>query len=199
MGVHSGFGPDTAKRFMIDAGVIYKDITWNSQTNQFEGDILGATSGGVEINIEKKYRKVEVDGAYIMDVVGLNQVESEQATIKATIVELSAEMLTLAVGGVKSADIAHEGYEVIEGKYSVADNDYIENMGIFGYLAGNEKPVIFLFDNLLVTSALSIKMEDKKEAGVEIEGQANATFEQLRTRTSPWRVFYPTGEEVEVG
>lgn len=187
----SGFGENSAERLVIDAGVIYKNVSYDDTTHEFDGDLLGATTGGVEINIEKKYRKPEVDGTYVMGVKGLNLVDGVEATIKATILELSAENLRLAMGGKILAESPYQGYTVIEDRYTVDDSDYINNMAIVGTLAGNDKPIIIMFDNVLITSALNIKMEDQKEAGVEIEGSANGTYSQLQNRESPYRIIYP--------
>lgn len=186
----SGFGKDTAERLLVDSAVIYKNVKWNNSTKEFDGDLLGATTGGVEISIEKKYRKPEVDGTYLMGVKGLELVESAEATIKTTILELSADNITMAMGGKQSSSV-YDGYTQIEDNYTVSDDDYIENMAVVGTLSGKDKPIIIIFDNVLITSSLQIKTEDKKEAGIEIEGTAHATYEQLQDRKSPYRILYP--------
>lgn len=185
----SGFGKDSAKSIIIDSGVIYKNFKLTDGT--FTGDILGATQGGVEVNIEKKYRRIEVDGAFRMPVVGTEVVESEEASFTATMLELSADMLTMATGGIKTEN-AQTGYDLVEGKYTVEDGDYIQGFAISGIQNGTGKHIIFAYDNVLITSATKMKMEDKKEATVEMTGLAHASFDQLQNLKSPWHIYYPT-------
>ena len=185
----SGFGKNSAQSIIIDSGVIYKNFKLTDGV--FSGDILGATQGGVEINIEKKYRRIEVDGAFRMPVVGTEVVESEEASFTATMLELSADMLRMATGGVKKAD-AQSGYDLIEGRYTVTEDDYIQGFAITGIQNGTGKHIIFAYDNVLITSATKMKMEDKKEATVEMTGLAHATFEQLQGMQSPWHIYYPS-------
>ncbi len=191
----SGFGENSAESFVIDAGVIYKGIKYDETTKEFTGDLLGATDGGVEINIEKKYRKIAVDGTSVMDVKGLNVVDTVQATVKASLKELTSANLALSMNGkVSTSKDYGEGNIVIDDRYIVQDGDYIDNMAVVGMLSGTGDPIIFIFDNVLITSALSIKMEDGKEASIEITGQANGTYQQLQDRVSPYRIIYPGKE-----
>lgn len=192
----SGFGKNSAKSIIIDSGVIYRNFKLTDGT--FSGDILGATQGGVEINIEKKYRRIEVDGAFRMPVVGTEVVESEEASFTATMLELSADVLAMATGGVKTAN-SQTGYDLVEGKYTVDDGDYIQGFAISGIQNGTGKHVIFAYDNVLITSAAKMKMEDKKEATIEITGLAHATYEQLQGMKSPWHIYYPAAASTNGG
>ncbi|AIM63065.1 hypothetical protein [Weissella ceti] len=188
----SGFGKKSAESFVVDAGVIYKNLKFDKQTQEWSGELLGATNGGVEVTTEKKYRKMEVDGTAVMDVKGLNVVESAQATFKANLKELTAENLILSMNGKEVAtDEYGDGVRVIEDRYLVVDGDYIDNMAVVGFLSGTGEPIIFMLDNVLITSPLSLKTEDGSEAELELTGQANGTYEQLQQRKSPYRIIYP--------
>lgn len=189
----SGFGKDSAKHIIINSGVIYKNVTFDSAKPEdgfSEATLLGASQGGVEVNIQNSIRKIEVDGTYFTDVKGTNVYESGKAEFTATIVEMSPEMIAMA-GHAQVTKNAMTGYDRIDGKYTVTDDDYIENIVIVGQLNGSEKYVIFVFENVLITSDLKIKMEDKSEGSVEMTGQSNATYEQLQNKQSSWHIFYP--------
>ncbi|MCR8704183.1 hypothetical protein [Weissella cibaria] len=193
---NTGLTENSVQKLMIDAGVIYKNLTFTTETG-FTGDLLGATQGGVEINIEKKYRKIEVDGTKGRSVKGLEVVDEETATLKATLLEMTADNLALSAGGRVLETSQFSGYDQIEGKYTVDEDDYISNFGIVGNLS-NGKKIIFIFDNVLITSALNIKLEDGKEGAVELEGTSHATFDQLNAGTSNWRILTPSGETTDV-
>lgn len=185
----SGFNNGTAQNIIIDSAVIFKDFSIANGTPT--GTVLGATQGGVEINIEKKLRQIEIDGAFVMPVKGTEVVESEEATFTASLIELSTDMLKMALGGVSTPNSVN-GYDLVEGKYVVEDGDYINGLAIVGNRNGSDKKIIFVFDNVLITSAFKLKMEDKSEGVVEISGKAHASVDQLQQRKSPWHIYNAT-------
>ncbi|WP_423986830.1 hypothetical protein, partial [Klebsiella michiganensis] len=134
----------------------------DKEKEEFTGIPMGATSGGVEIKTELSYRKVEVDGAYIMDVVGLNVLESATATMKANLIELTAENLRRSLNATMTdatTDEAPAGYKIIKPKRYLEEGDYIPNMAVVGIHNGTKQPIIVALDNGLVKSGLEIKTE----------------------------------------
>jgi hypothetical protein len=189
----TGFTADSPKHFLIDAGAIFRDVIYDDEADDFDGEPIGATSGGVSVNIEQSYRKMEVDGTYVMDVVGLNRLESATCTIKASIKELSAETLRLGLNGTltnASATEAPTGYKKITSKRFLSPGDYIENIAVVGNLATG-KQVIFMIDNGLVKSNVELATKDNEETVFEVEITANASYEQLASNEFPWRIYYP--------
>ncbi|MEG0628772.1 MAG: hypothetical protein RR492_06970 [Enterococcus sp.] len=190
----TGYTKTSADNFMIDAATIFTDFKYDKDTKEFTGTPLGATQGGVEVNIEQSYRKIEADGAYVMDVVGLNVMESATATVKANLMELTAENLRRSLNATMEAatdEDAPAGYQIIKTKRYLADTDYIENMAVCGIHTGTKQPIIFALDNGLVKSPLQLKTEDNKEGVVEQEITANASYEQLAKDEFPWRIYHP--------
>lgn len=190
----TGYTKKSAENFIIDAATIFTDLKFDKEVGEFTGTILGVTEGGVEVNIEQSYRKIEADGTYLMDVVGLNVLESATASIKAPLKELTAENLKRSINGTienASADEAPAGYQVIKSKRYLEESDYIKSIAVVGIHTGTKQPVIFAIDNGLVKSPLTIKTEDGKEAVVEQEITANASYEQLAKDEFPWRIYYP--------
>jgi hypothetical protein len=185
----TGFTADSPKHFLLDAGAIFKDVVFNETTQQFEGTPLGATAGGVSVAIEQSYRKIEVDGTYIMDVMGLNRIESATCTIKASMKELSAETLRLGLNGTIE-DEAPAGTKVIRSQRFIEEGDYIPNMAVVGNMS-NGTQVIFMVDNGLVKSSMELETKDNEETVYELEITANASYQQLANNEFPWRIFYP--------
>lgn len=189
----TGYTKKTTENFIIDAATIFTDFEYSAEGG-FTGTPLGATSGGVTVNIEQTYRKPEVDGTYIMDVVGLQFMESATATVTANLKELTAENLRRSLNGtIKEADTedAPAGYKVIKTKRYVEEADYIPTIAVVGIHNGTKKPVIFQLDNGLVTSPLEMATEDNNEATVEQTITAHASYEQLAADEFPWKILFP--------
>lgn len=190
----TGYTKTSTEGFIIDAATIFTDFEYAD--GDFSGTPLGATSGGVTVTIEQSYRKPEVDGTYIMDVKGLEFMESAKCTVTANLKELSAENLRRSLNGTM-ADVAADatdapaGYKVIKTKRYVEDADYIPSMAVVGIHNGTKKPIIFKLDNGLVTSPLEIATEDNNEAVVEQTITAHASYEQLANDEFPWTIYYP--------
>lgn len=190
----SGYSSTTAKNYIIDAAVVYTNVSFDSVSGDFTGTLQGATSGGVTLTIEQSYRDIEVDGATKMKVKGNKVLESANATITANMKELTAENIRKSLNGSirdAAADEAPAGYKVIESKLNVDDDDYITNMAVVGRLSGTNKPIIAILDNVLCTSGLELGTEDNNEAVVEQTYEAHATPEQLEAETFPWKILYP--------
>lgn len=195
----TGLTKTSADNFVIDSATVFTDLKYDKDTGEFTGTPMGATSGGVEVTIEQSYRKVEVDGAYIMNVMGLNVLESATASVKANLIELTAENLARSVNGTlesTSEEEAPSGYRVIKQKRYLEEGDYIASVAVVGIHNGTKQPIVFALDNGLVTSGLSLKTEDNKEVVIEQEISANASYEQLAKDEFPWRIYYPGTNEV---
>lgn len=190
----TGYTKTTADNFVIDSATVFTDFKFDKEKQEFTGIPMGATSGGVEIKTELSYRKVEVDGAYIMDVAGLNVLESATATMKANLIELTAENLRRSLNAMMTdatTDEAPAGYKVIKPKRYLEEGDYIPSMAVVGIHNGTKQPIIVALDNGLVKSGLEIKTEDGKEVVIEQEITANASYEQLLKDEFPFRIYYP--------
>lgn len=190
----TGYTKTSTENFIIDAATIFTDFEYSADGG-FSGTPLGATSGGVTVNIEQSYRKPEVDGTYIMDVVGLEFMESAKATVTANLKELTAENLRRSLNGtIGEADAAEAptGYKVVKTKRYVEEADYIPSIAVVGIHNGTKQPVIFQLDNGLVTSPLELATEDNNEATVEQTITAHASFEQLAKDEFPWKIYFPS-------
>lgn len=194
----TGYTKKSVENFMIDSATVYTDVEFAS--GEFSGTLVGATSGGVAINIEQTYRKPEVDGTGHMDVVGLKVLESATANATINLKELSAEAFRRSLNGTiadATAEEAPAGYKKIKSKRYVEEADYIPTVAVVGVHNGTKKPIIFLLDNGLVTSPLSLSTEDNNEAVIEQILTAHASFEQLAADEFPWTIYYPGEEETE--
>lgn len=194
----TGYREASAESFLIDAAVLYTNVSY-SEAGGFTGDLLGATSGGVNFTIEPTYRTIEVDGTGHTSTKGLKVLESAIGTAVANIKELTLENIRKSLNGkVRDArpDEAPSGYKVVESKRYIDDGDYLENVAVVGRLSGTNEPIIAILDNALSTTGLNIQTEDNNEAVVEQTFEAHADDEQLDKEEFPWRIYYP-GESTE--
>lgn len=191
----TGFTDDTPEKYLIDSATIYKNVLYNAINKKFNGTLIGATNGGVELDITQKYRDIDVDGPYWTPVKGNKALSSTIVTAKTNLKEFTADNLALAINGNVSAvsdpTIAPAGYTQVDGKRYVDSTDYIDNICIVGKLSGSEQPIIAILDNCLATAGAKIKTEDDKEGEIPVELTAHADFDQVANDKLPYRILFP--------
>lgn len=196
----TGYMADTPEKYLIDAATLYKNLVYDATSGTYTGELVGATNGGVEIDITQKYRDVEVDGTYWTPVKGNKALSNTEVVAKTSIKEFTAETLRMSINGtsrvVSDVNEAPKGYEIVEGKRYVEDDDYIGNLAVVGKISGTEKPIIFWLDNCLATAGAKIKTEDDKEAEIPVEFTAHADYDQLSNDVLPYRIVFPTSADV---
>ena len=191
----TGYTSTTSKTYVINAATVFTGVTYDSVGGAFTGTLHGATSGGVTLTIEQKYRDIEVDGTSHTKVKGNKVMESATAMVVTNIKEITAETIRKSLNGkLETADEADAptGYKVITTKRYIEDADYTNNMAVVGTLSGTNEPVIAILDNVLCTSGLELGTEDNNEAVIEQTYEAHASVEQLQADEFPWRILYPT-------
>ena len=194
----TGYTASTPKHYLINAGAIYKNLTWNPTggkdgTGQWEGELLGATAGGNKVTVEVNYRVIEIDGVFT-PAVGQKLLESQSMKIETNVKELTAENIRMAINGeIKEADgtNAPTGYKVISGKSKLENTDYIENLGIVGTMSGTNDPIIVIIDNALCTSGLDFETKDNEEAVITMTFEAHAGEGQVEDLSLPGRIYFP--------
>ncbi|WP_070043563.1 hypothetical protein [Streptococcus agalactiae] len=192
----TGYTKDTPKSYVINAGAIYKNLTWDKASSTWQGELLGATSGGNKFTIEQTYRTIEIDGVFT-DAVGQKVLEKQSAKLEANVKELTYENIRLAINGVVTSgdgETAPANYKIVSAKGKVELTDYIKNLGIVGTLSGTDQKIIIILDNALCTSGLDTELKDNEEAVVPMTFQAHADQDQVEDLTLPCRIYYPDGE-----
>lgn len=189
----TGYTEKTSDSYLVDAAVVYTDVTFDELEGGFAGTLHGATSGGVSVLIEQTYRDIEVDGTSHTRVKGNKVLESAVGTATVNLKEITAESIKQSLNGTisVSAEDAPAGYKEIRSKRYVDDADYINNMAIVGKISGTDKPILIILDNVLATSGLDLGTEDNGETVIEQTFEAHASYEQLDKDEFPWRILYP--------
>lgn len=184
----SGITERTTKALLLNACVLYKDLMYDKTAKKWQGELLGATSGGTKIIINSEFQDIDVDGA-IVKVVGLTQKQGETGSIEASLIEVTPDNLKMAVIG-KDGESDIEGYTLIETKALLEKSDYIGNIAAIGTLSGNGRSIIVIMENMLCTSGLEIETKNKENAVMKVTFECNAAFDGEHD-TLPIHIYYP--------
>lgn len=191
----SGITENTPKTVLLGAGTIHKGLkftagsgdtagTWN-----FEESLICATSGGSKLSIKPEFYDIPVDGA-LVKVKGLTVKVGETATLEINPVELTPEVLKMAVIGDSATSTTATGYDEIKSRAVINTGDYISKMGYVGKTIEG-KPIIIIFDNALCTSGLELEGKNKEAAVPTFTFECFADLSP-EADTLPWHIYYPT-------
>ena len=191
----SGITENTPKTIMLGAGTIHKGLTFTAGQSgaagswNFEESLICATSGGSKLSITPEFYDVPVDGA-LVKVKGLTVKVGETATMEINPIELTPEVLKMAVIGDEKASTTATGYNEITSRAVINAGDYLEKMGYVGKTIEG-KPIIIIFDNALCTSGLSLEGKNKEAAVPAFTFECFADLSP-EADTLPWHIYYPT-------
>ena len=191
----SGITENTPKTIMLGAGTIHKGLTFtaaeggNTGTWNFENSLICATSGGSKLSIVPELYDVPVDGA-LVKIKGLTVKVGETATLEINPVELTPEVLKMAVIGDSKTSTTAKGYDEITSRAVIGTGDYIENLGYVGKTIEG-KPIIIIFDNALCTSGLELEGKNKEATVPKFTFDCLADLSP-EADTLPWHIYYPT-------
>lgn len=185
----SGITENTPKTIMLGAGTIHRNLTFSTSAWNFEESLICATSGGSKLSIVPEFYDVPVDGA-LVKVKGLTVKVGETATLEINPIELTPEILKMAVIGDEAASTEATGYNEITSRAVINTGDYIKNLGYVGKTIEG-KPIIIIFDNALCTSGLELEGKNKEAAVPKFTFECFADLSP-EADTLPWHIYYPT-------
>lgn len=191
----SGITENTPKTIMLGAGTIHKGLSFTAGqsggagTWNFEDSLICATSGGSKLSIVPEFYDIPVDGA-LVKVKGLTVKVGETATLEINPIELTPEVLKMALIGDEAASTTASGYNEITSRAIIKEGDYLTNMAYVGKTIEG-KPIIIVFDYALCTSGLTLEGKNKEAAipAFTFECFANLSPE---ADTLPYHIYYPT-------
>jgi len=189
----SGITSRTPKSLLLGAGTIYKNLTWNTESNVWSGTIFGATSGGNKFTLKPNIVTVEIDGA-VVDTKGLTQKQGETASLEINLVEITPDSLRMAMIGEEVSSEA-TGFTKLATKSIIEDEDYIDNIAFVGFLA-DDTPIIIIMENALCTSGLELSGKNKENSVIPVTFQPYAAFDENTSQDKlPVYIYYPTSTE----
>lgn len=175
-----GYTASTPNHLLIDAGALYKNYGVVGEA------LIGATSGGNEFEIKTKTRSIKCDGIK-STAKGLTQITDVEVTLKTNMLEVTEDIIKMAVMGV--VDTTGVDYDVITGKTTILDTDYLTNVALVGTLSGSAKPVVIILKNALSDGNLKFKTEDNKDNVLPITFIGN--IDPLTPTVLPYEIRFP--------
>lgn len=185
----SGITENTPKTVMLGAGTIHKGLTFSGGAWNFAESLICATSGGSKLSIVPEFYDVPVDGA-LVKVKGLTVKVGETATLEINPIELTGEILKMAVIANSAASETVTGYTELTSRAIINAGDYLENMGYVGKTIDGT-PIIIIFDNALCTSGLELEGKNKEAAIPKFVFECFADLSP-EADTLPWHIYFPT-------
>ena len=184
-----GITTRTPDNIMLGAGVIYRDFEWDDALGKWQGEILGATSGGNKLSIVPKMIDLELDGA-VVSVERISDVKmGEEATIETSLVELTPDMVAKAVIG-SMGDGEEEDFKHIRSKPGLEPGDFYDNLAFVGRKTDGSA-IIVVFEKALVTGGLTLegKNGEKSAFSVTIKCVAPINDEGVSYTTLPYHIY----------
>jgi len=189
---YTGYTNKTPLHYLLDAGAIYTNLTYEATTGEFTGDLLGATSGGNEFALQQTTRVIQVDGVKGA-AKGNIQIDEEVPQLTINLKELTAQNIARAIAGSKVE--ADENYNIITTKGVIELTDYLENIAFVGRLSGSTKPVVIIIENAISLEGLSIKTTDSGEAVVPVVFRGTYDSAALEAQRAPFKIYWPLETE----
>lgn len=185
----SGITERTPKTVMLGAGTIHKGLTFTESKWNFEESLICATSGGSKLSIKPEFYDIPVDGA-LVKVKGLTAKVGETATLEINPIELTPDVVSMAVIADKEASETAQGYTELTSRAVINEGDYVQHLAYVGKTIEG-KPIIIVFDNALCTSGLELEGKNKEAAIPKLTFECYADLSP-EADTLPWHIYYPT-------
>ena len=185
----SGITEKTPKKVMLGAGTVHKGLKFETNAWNAMASAFCATSGGSKLSIVPEFYDVPVDGA-LVKVKGLTAKVGEKATLEINPIELTPDIMKMAViADEKESDTA-TGYTELTSRAVINEGDYVENLAYVGKTVDGT-PIIIVFDYAICTSGLELESKNKEAAVPKLVFECVADLSS-EADTLPWHIYYPT-------
>jgi len=173
----TGVTGESAKNYVIGAGVVGYNFTYNSETQEFDFESFGATSGGTAIGLTTTLRQMEIDGV-LSTPAGGDMIEETEGTMEINLLEATLENIKRLI---IAEDVTGDGTTMpteakgVRPKGRVGMEDYIKDLVHISPLSDGGFLVI-KFDYAIVTEGLEFNPQD---------GEDNLITATFAARTNP--------------
>ena len=185
-----GITSETIKNMILGAGVIYKNLKYESNSKGWTGTPLGATSGGIKFNYEAQWLDIEVDGATVLVKGVSKQKIGESASLEGQLTEITDGILVTALHLVKKTS-EDTNYVKYVSKENITEDDYLENVAYVGTLS-NGKNIIIILPNALCTEAFEMETKNATQTTFSVKLECTASLENDNLNKLDLSIYYPT-------
>lgn len=185
-----GITTETIKSMILGAGVIYKNLKYESASKGWTGTPIGATSGGIKFHYEATWLDIEVDGATVLIKGVSKQKIGENATLEGQMTEITEDILVTALHLVKSTS-EDSNYVKYVSKENITEDDYLDNVAYVGTLS-NGKNVIIILPNALCTEAFELETKNATQTTFAVKFECSASLEKDNLNKLDISIYYPT-------
>ena len=188
-----GITTETIKKMILGAGVIYKNLKYNSEGSGggpgWEGTVLGATSGGIKFSWEATWLDIEIDGATVLVKGVSKQKVGETASIEGQMTELTEDILVTAMHLVED-ESEDTNYTKYVSKENVDEDDYLENIAYVGTLSNGDN-VIIILPNAICTEAFEMEAKNSEQTTFAVKFDCTADLENDSLNKLDIEIYYP--------
>ncbi|OEH86253.1 hypothetical protein BHU72_12015 [Desulfuribacillus stibiiarsenatis] len=194
----TGYTKNTPKRYWVDAGAVYLNLVLDpTDGSMVSGELLGATSGGNQLQITQEKRDIPVDGVKGVPK-GNTIITKEEPILTVNLKEITARNLTLALAGGKIED-ANAYYDKITTKGRIELSDYKENIALVGRQSGTGKPIIVIIKNVISMEGINTNLEENNEAVIPIQFKGHYDEDIIELGEGPFEIYWPKEEGELIG
>ncbi len=195
---YNGITKKTVENLQLDAGAFFKNFIIGEDTYasaKEAGKIIGATDGGGSFRAVATIRQITVDGAGTR-VKGFANVDGWEVSLGFTLKEMTTAALKDALGLAdvnKDESTKIEGYDVITGRMSIEEGDFIENVTWVGCLSGSDKPIYIQLTSGFNEDGLTFNMQDKSEGSISCTFYGYNSLEEYMNDEvkPPFKIYRP--------
>ena len=185
-----GITTETIKKMLLGAGVIYKNLKYDTEKKTWDGTVIGATNGGIKFNWEATWLDVEVDGATVLVKGVSKQKVGETASIEGQMTEITDGILVTAMHLVETTS-EDSNYTKYTTKSNVTpEEDYLENVAYVGTLSGGDN-VIIVLPNAICTEAIELEAKNAEQTSFAVKFECTADLENDVLDKLDLSIYYP--------
>lgn len=189
---------DTFKSLVINAGVILKEFDPANPTSDYDANIVGATSGGVNITAVPSFTDYgeDIDNCP-KNMLELKKIDAWEVKMSGSFITLDADMAALLLAAADSTTSSNK----VAPRTDLADSDFNDLWFVGDYSDKNGATkggfVAIKVLNALSTGGFSLQSTDKGKAKIAFEFTGHVSINAQDV--VPFEVYIKAGEAESTG
>lgn len=189
---------DTFKSLVINAGVILKEFDPANPTSDYDANIVGATSGGVNITAVPSFKDFgeDIDNCP-RNMLELKKIDAWEVKMSGSFITLDADMTALLLAAADSAASSNK----VTPRTDLADSDFNDLWFVGDYSDKNGATkggfAAIKVLNALSTGGFSLQSTDKGKAKIAFEFTGHVSINAQDV--VPFEVYIKAGEAESTG